>query len=72
MSDSKSTVLLEAERADRFGPARAGAYMIWTREQGDKLRATQHEQSQHTTEEGNGGSPSEEETIARIRQKFNE
>lgn len=44
MDTSKSTVLLENERADRFGKSRMGGYLIWTREQGNKLREIQNEQ----------------------------
>jgi hypothetical protein len=33
-----STINLEIEKADRFGPARATPYLLWSREQADKYR----------------------------------
>jgi hypothetical protein len=63
MAQSKSTVLLENERADRFGKARTSLYLIWTREQGEKLRDIQNEQSPPTE-------PVESEA-EEIRAKFN-
>ena len=53
MAESKSTVILEQERADRFPSARRGLYLAWTPEQGDKLRTIQNEQSPPPAEDPN-------------------
>ncbi len=37
MANSNSTTDIEEERADRFPKARA-SYVVWTRQQGEKLR----------------------------------
>jgi len=67
MANSRSTTLLENEPADRFGKARSGAYVKWTREQGDKIREIKNEQSPTTEEE-----ISEEEVSEAIEDKFNQ
>jgi len=51
---------LERNRADRFGRARSTAYVVWTRQQREKIKEIVND----TEEE-----PSEEET--RLDAKFN-
>lgn len=57
-------MLLENERADRFGKARSGGYVIWSREQGDILRKLTDEPK--TYEERVSDATAEE-----IEKKFN-
>ncbi len=60
-------MLLEEERADRFGKSRSSGTGIWTRKQGDKLQEIQDEQSESEESEESGG----EESTA-IEDKFNQ
>jgi len=66
MSDSLSTVILENERADRFGKARSRSYVAWTREQGDKLRDIQNEQTPITEEQA-----AVQANVGSVETKFN-
>ena len=66
MPESKSTVLLEEERADRFGKSRSGGYVIWSRNQGDKIREIKNEQDPPTEEE-----TADAATDAAVEDKFN-
>lgn len=61
-------MLLERERADRFGKARASGYQLWTRKQGDKFRTIKNEQ---TTEENNTEADPGDTAGESIEDKFN-
>jgi len=66
MARSHATTLLENEPADRFGKARVGAYLNWTRAQGDKIREIKNEQQPPTEKEID-----DEENRASIEDRFN-
>jgi hypothetical protein len=63
MAESNSTTGVEKERADRFPLARA-SYVVWTRQQGEKLRQIKSNEQINTGEPG----PTEAEEIT---DKFN-
>jgi hypothetical protein len=69
MSASHSTTLLELERADRFGPARSGGYVIWSKDQGEKIRAIQNESNQ--PDEELEAEPGDAEPVFDAEAKFN-
>lgn len=61
-------MLLEREKADRFGPARSGGYIIASREQSEKLLEIINEQQ---TTGDDSSEEINEATTASVEDRFN-
>jgi len=65
---SKSTKQVEKEKADRFSKARSSGYVVWTREQGEKIKQITNEKQ--STEERDA-IVAETENRESVEERFN-